>query len=105
MKKKLDFSDAEVLTCSLTVSTGDSTGDNACLSEVKFVEDFLDISTCNVLEVSSDNEFNVVCLGTASSHDWPFNPITESSREELGPLVQITKFGPYPNYVTGGKCV
>ena len=73
---------------------------------VKFVEDFLDTSTCNVLEVSSDDEFNVVCLGTASSCDWPFNPITESSREELGPLVQITKFGPsYSSYVTGGKYV
>ena len=47
------------------------------------MEDFLDTSTCNVLEVSSDDEFNVVCLGTASSHDWPFNPIIESLREEL----------------------
>ena len=32
--KKLDFSDAEASTCSLTVSTGDSTADNASHSEV-----------------------------------------------------------------------
>ena len=50
---------------SLSVSTGNGTADN----EMKFVEDLLHTSTCNVLEVSSDDEFSVACLGTASSCD------------------------------------
>ena len=104
MKKKLDFSDGTIPTSSPSVSTADGTVENTAAANIKLVETLLNTSTCNVLEVSSDNEFNVLCMGTSGSHDWPFNPITESSREELGPLVQITKFGPYPNYVTGGRC-
>ena len=89
---------------SLSVSTADGTVENTATANIKLVETLLNTSTCDVLEVSSDDEFNVICLGTSGSRDWPFNPITENSREELGPLVHITKFGPYPNYVTGGRC-
>ena len=103
-KKKLDFSDGTTLTSSLSVSTADGTAGNTAAANIKLVETLLNTSTCNVLEVSSDDKFNVICLGTSGSHDWPFNPITESSREELGLLVQITKFGSYPNDVTGGRC-
>ena len=42
---------------------------------------------------SSDNELQIV---GKTKHTFHFQPLTRSSREEVGPLVQITKFQDIP---------
>ena len=49
---------------------------------------------------------NSVCyVEETGPTNWPFSPITNTSQQQLGPLVQITQFYPYPDYVIGGECV
>ena len=55
--------------------------------------------------LSSDDEFSMLCVEEKGPSNWPFSPITNASRQELGPLVQITQFYRYPEYVIGGQCV
>ena len=67
------------------------------------VEDMLDMTQSEVL--SSDDEFSMVCVEETPPSNWQFSPITNASRQQLGPLVQITQFYKYPDYVTGDECV
>ena len=55
--------------------------------------------------LSSDDEFSMLCVKERGPSNWPFSPITNASRQELGPLVQITQFYAYPEYVLSGQCV
>ena len=54
--------------------------------------------------LDSDDEFNVEVWRVSKAQNWPFRPLSESSRQEVGPLVQITNFGQYPKYVLDGTC-
>ena len=70
---------------------------------VILVDDMLDITQSEIL--SSDDEFSKLCVEERGPSDWPFSPITNASKQELGPLVQITQFYAYPQYVLSGQCV
>ena len=52
------------------------------------VEDMLDMTQSEVL--SSDDEFSMVCVEETPPSNWQFSPITNASRQQLGPLVQIS---------------
>ena len=68
--KRLNCADlVTTLSVSMEDRTADSTDDNLTVGKFTFVEDLLDTSTCDVLKVSSDDEFNVFCLGTSNSCD------------------------------------
>ena len=77
--------------------------------DINFVDDILD-STCEMEDVQSvqsldsDDEFNVEVWSVSKAQNWPFRPLTESSWQEVGPLVQINSFAAYPKFVLGGMC-
>ena len=70
---------------------------------VILVDDMLDMTQSEIL--SSDDEFSMLCVEKRGPLNWPFSPITNASQQELGPLVQITQFYMYPEYVLSGQCV
>ena len=70
------------------------------------MDDIVDVTGKNVLqdEVESldlDDEFKVEVWSVSQAHKWPFQPLFDTSRQELGPLMQITSFGEYPKYAVG----
>ena len=72
-----------------TDNTADTTEDEISkLYGIKFVDNMHDMS---VAELSSDDKFAVDCLSVTKAQNWHFTPLSISSMEELGPLVQITK--------------
>ena len=44
----------------------------------------------DMLDMSSDDEFSMVCVEETPPSNWQFSPITNASRQQLGPLVQIS---------------
>ena len=97
-KKRLHFED-EVSDDLVTTGTEGITLPDG----VVLVEDMLDITQSEAL--SSHDEFSMLCVEETAATNWPFSPITNVSQQQLGPLVQITQFYPYPDYVIGGECV
>ena len=57
-----------------------------------------------VESLDSNDKFNVEVWSVSKAQNWPFRPLSESSRQEVGSLVQITNFGQYPKYVLDGTC-
>ena len=79
------------------------------MNDLEFVDNILDVTSETVPQdelesLDSDDEFNVEVWSVSKAQNWPFRPLSESSRQEVGPLVQITNFGQYPKYVLGGTC-
>ena len=77
--------------------------------ELEFVDDILDVTGESVLQdelesLDSDDEFTVEVWSVSKAQNWPFRPLSDTSRQEVGPLVQITSFGQYPKYAVGGLC-
>ena len=108
-KKKLAFEDD--LTTSVTTAVINTLTPNK--EHLQFVDDILDITvegedlgsdmeTTEILD--SDDEFSMEAWSETKALNWPFNPLTESSCQTVGPLVQVTRFGDYPKYVLGGMC-
>ena len=50
------------------------------------------------------DEFKVEVWSVSKAQNCPFRPLSDTSRQEVGPLVQITSFGEYPKYAVGGIC-
>ena len=67
------------------------------------VDDMHNMTQSEIL--SSDDEFSMLCVEERGPSNWPFSPITNASQQELGPLVEITQFYAYPEYVLSGQCV
>ena len=79
------------------------------MNDLKFVDNILNVTSETVPQdelesLDSDDKFNVEVWSMSKAQNWPFRPLSESSRQEVGPLVQITNFGQYPKYVLGGTC-
>ena len=70
---------------------------------VILVEHMLGITQSEIL--SSDDEFSMLCVEETGPSNWLFSPITNTSQQQLVPLVQIKQFCRYPEYVIGGECV
>ena len=68
------------------------------MNDLEFVDNILDVTSETVPQdelesLDSDDEFNVKVWSVSKAQNWPFTPLSESSRQEVGPLVQITNFG------------
>ena len=105
-KKKLVFED-DLTTSAMTAVINTSTPNK---EHLQFVDNILDItvegedfgSDMEMTEIlDSDDEFSMETWSETKVLNWPFNPLTESSHQTVGPLVQVTRFGDYPKYVLG----
>ena len=115
-KKKLCFefdmtsNTTSSLTSSSDASATSSTKEiNNRSDELEFVDDILDVTGESVIQdelesLDSDDEFTVEVWSVRKAQNWPFQPLSDTSRQEVGPLVQITSFGQYPKYAVGGLC-
>ena len=115
-KKKLhfEFDMTSNMTSSLTSSSDASATSstkeiNNRSDELEFVDDILDVTGESVIQdelesLDSDDEFTVEVWSVRKAQNWPFRPLSDTSRQEVGPLVQITSFGQYPKYAVGGLC-
>ena len=106
------------MTSNMTSSLTSSSDASATLSmkeinyrsdELEFVDGILDVTGESVLQdelesLDSDDEFTVEVWSASKAQNWPFKPLSDTSRQEVGPLVQITSFGQYPKYAVGGIC-
>ena len=97
------------LTSSSDASATSSTKEINRSDEIEFVDDILDVTGESVIQdelesLDSDDKFTVQVWSVSKAQNWPFRPLSDTSRQEGGPLVQITSFGQYPKYAVGGIC-
>ena len=98
-KKKLHFEfDMTSNTTSSPTSSSDASANSSTKEiinrsdELEFVDDILDVTGQSVTQdelesLDSDDEFTVEVWSVRKAQNWPFQPLSDTSRQEVGPLV------------------